>query len=571
MLTFLKKKRVFIIIIAAVLVGSYLIFFKKGTVTNYAVATAARGTIVSYVSGTGQVSGRSQVNITPLASGKVVSVDVAQGDYVKAGQTIAVLDESPASSSVAQAKASLASAQANYEKLLGGPTAFQIKASQLSVKGAQDALNNAYQNLDNNLNSIFTSVFNTVRGATDLLFSNPNTFSPTLLYSTNDVQSGINAQNGRVSVNNELANWQAELQGLHSSPSTSSLAAEAQQSLAHLSVVENFLNSAEDSLVNAISSPSFTAANINSYKSNVSGALSSVQGSISSLTSDIQQIQSSRNSLATAENSLAQLQSPPTNADVKSAEAQVLNAEAQLQSAETNYENNIIRAPFAGEVAILNIQAGDLITGSTVAGTTGSTEIGTIVAKQKIAEISLNETDVATMKIGDKATVTFDALPDLSVAGRVAEIDNVGTVTQGVVNYNVKITFDSQDPRIKSGMSVTANVVTAVHQNVLMIPTSAVKTQGNASIVQKLDKNTLAPSTTNTSLYTSSALPVNVVVQIGIADDVNTEITNGLKEGDVIVTQVIGSTGSIGSQMSGNAGGIRFGGGGGGVLRGFGG
>ena len=566
MLKIFKKKWILAAVIVVVLVAGYFLFLKKGTITTYAIATASRGTIVSYVSGTGQVSGKNQVNITPLASGKVTAVEVKQGDYVKAGQVIAVLDESAASSSVGQAKAALASAEANYEKLIAGPTSLQVQASQLSVDSAENSLNHEYVSLYNDLNSVYTTVWSSVHNTTDGLFNNPNTSLPTLIYSTNDMQSQINAQNDRAAVNSDLAAWQSELQALGPTATSSAFDAEAQASLNHLSAIKTFFLDLENSLVNAIASPSFSATTIASDRSSVASAVTSVEGNISTVISDMQSIQSGKNSLASAENSLAQLVAPPTDADIKAAQASVLNAEASVQNAQTNYNNNIITAPFSGEVAILNIQVGDLITGSTVAGTTGSTEIGTIVANQKIAEVTLNEADVANIKIGDLATVTFDALPDLTVVGKVAEIDNVGTVTQGVVNYNVKISLETQDPSIRAGMSVTANIVTGVHQNVLVVPNAAVKSQGSVSYVETLDKSTITPAAAGSSLVVSSAAPKETVVQTGATDDSNTEVTNGLSEGDIVVTQTNSSSAStVSATQTGGAG--RFGGPGGGIFR----
>lgn len=566
MLKIFKKKWILAAVIVVVLVAGYFLFLKKGTITTYAIATASRGTIVSYVSGTGQVSGKNQVNITPLASGKVTAVEVKQGDYVKAGQVIAVLDESAASSSVGQAKAALASAEANYEKLIAGPTSLQVQASQLSVDSAENSLNHEYVSLYNDLNSVYTTVWSSVHNTTDGLFNNPNTSLPTLIYSTNDMQSQINAQNDRAAVNSDLAAWQSELQTLGPTATSSAFDAEAQASLNHLSAIKTFFLDLENSLVNAIASPSFSATTIASDRSSVASAVTSVEGNISTVISDMQSIQSGKNSLASAENSLAQLVAPPTDADIKAAQASVLNAEASVQNAQTNYNNNIITAPFSGEVAILNIQVGDLITGSTVAGTTGSTEIGTIVANQKIAEVTLNEADVANIKIGDLATVTFDALPDLTVVGKVAEIDNVGTVTQGVVNYNVKISLETQDPSIRAGMSVTANIVTGVHQNVLVVPNAAVKSQGSVSYVETLDKSTITPAAAGSSLVVSSAAPKETVVQTGATDDSNTEVTNGLSEGDIVVTQTNSSSAStVSATQTGGAG--RFGGPGGGIFR----
>jgi HlyD family secretion protein len=380
------------------------------------------------------------------------------------------------------------------------------------------------------------------------------------------MQSQINAQNDRAAVNSDLAAWQSELQTLGPTATSSAFDAEAQASLNHLSAIKTFFLDLENSLVNAIASPSFSATTIASDRSSVASAVTSVEGNISTVISDMQSIQSGKNSLASAENSLAQLVAPPTDADIKAAQASVLNAEASVQNAQTNYNNNIITAPFSGEVAILNIQVGDLITGSTVAGTTGSTEIGTIVANQKIAEVTLNEADVANIKIGDLATVTFDALPDLTVVGKVAEIDNVGTVTQGVVNYNVKISLETQDPSIRAGMSVTANIVTGVHQNVLVVPNAAVKSQGSVSYVETLDKSTITPAAAGSSLVVSSAAPKETVVQTGATDDSNTEVTNGLSEGDIVVTQTNSSSAStVSATQTGGAG--RFGGPGGGIFR----
>jgi len=165
---------------------------------------------------------------------------------------------------------------------------------------------------------------------------------------------------------------------------------------------------------------------------------------------------------------------------------------------------------------------------------------------------------VAKIKIGNKATLTFDAIDGLNISGQVAEIDALGTVTQGVVTYNIKIVFDAQDDRVKSGMSVNATIITDVKTDILLAPNAAVKTDTNGgSYVQTLD---------------SASQPQNVNVQIGLSNDTNTEITSGLNEGDKVVTQIIttGAAAATTGQSSG-AGGLRIpgitGGGGGANLR----
>ena len=144
--------------------------------------------------------------------------------------------------------------------------------------------------------------------------------------------------------------------------------------------------------------------------------------------------------------------------------------------------------------------------------------------------------------MGDKAILTFDAVDGLSIAGQVTEIDTIGTVSQGVVSYNVKITFATQDSRIKPGMSVSANVITETKQNVLTVPNSAVKTKsGNYYVLVLGQKEDLTSSSANQG-FVSAVAPLQKTVQIGVADDTNTEIISGLSEGDQVVVRTISGT-----------------------------
>lgn len=166
-----------------------------------------------------------------------------------------------------------------------------------------------------------------------------------------------------------------------------------------------------------------------------------------------------------------------------------------------------------------------------------------------MAEISLNEVDVAKVKVGQKVTLTFDAISDLTIAGDVSEIDTIGTVTQGVVYYNVEIVFNTQDSRVKPGMSVSSAIITDMKQDVLLVPNSAVKSDNSGQqYVQMLQNN----------------VPVNQTVETGFSNDTMTEITSGLKEGDKVVTQTITAstattaTTQTTSQNRSTGGGIRI-------------
>lgn len=169
-----------------------------------------------------------------------------------------------------------------------------------------------------------------------------------------------------------------------------------------------------------------------------------------------------------------------------------------------------------------------------------NTTVVTLVTKQKMAEISLNEVDIALTSVGQKTIVSFDAIDDLTITGKVEEIAVVGSVTQGVVNYGIKIIFDTQDTRVKPGMSMSVSIITEMKQGVIIAPNSAIKNQGNQQYVQILEGDT----------------PQNVFVETGISNDLYTEIINGLKEGAQVITgqkTVLSSTKSSNAD-SGNDG-----------------
>jgi RND family efflux transporter MFP subunit len=291
-----------------------------------------------------------------------------------------------------------------------------------------------------------------------------------------------------------------------------------------------------------------------------SGFNSNYNGYQTALNNQQSDLQTAQNSIISAQNKLQQdqinlqvKQQPPTQQQVESADAQLTQAQSQLQNAQINYNNNILKAPFDGQIAQLNSQLGDQVSGSTV--------VATVVTNQPLAVVTLNEDDVAKIKLGDKATMTFNAIDGLTITGEVAEIDNIGTVSQGVVSYTVKIAFDTPDPRIKAGMSVSASIITQIEADVLTVPNAAVQTQGATSYVLTLDPKQ-TQSVAGTSGVTSSAQPKQVTVQIGISDDNNTEITSGLSAGDTVVTQTINASATKSAAASATSA-LRLGGGGG--------
>ncbi len=576
--------------------------------TSYVTQPVTKGTLSVSVSGTGQVSPTNSLEFKPQASGTVISVNVVEGQQVKTGDVLATLDQRDADVQVNQARASLAQAQSSYDKLVGPSSATTIKNARTALAQAQKKL---AQLLDSDKTN--TSEEQAIVAAQSTLSDNQRDDQSTINQKISDtlsslqdkvltIASSLDAINKILNDSNiqptlGIQNFSALAQAKTYNDQAKSLflTAQAKVSVATLSNYSSItdaalsMNQALSKTTDAsnemyivlqatIPSGTITQSQIDSYKSTMSSQASSLTTAVTAiqnteqavtdaqntLISDIRKDQQALNSanlsyqsaIDTARNNITsaqtQLDTDLANVDqaeLSSAQAQINSAEAQLQSAENGLNNTILKAPFDGQVAVVDIKPGDQA-GSTTAAFT-------LITKQKVAKITLNETDVAKVAIGQKATMTFDALDGVTEAGTVIQVDLVGTLTQNVVSYGMQILFDSDNASIKPGMSVSASVITNVKQDVLIVPSTAVKTQNDGSSYVQILNN---------------GVPENHVVTVGISNDSATEVSGDIAEGDAVITQTVTSTtaakpATTGSlfNLGGGGGNRGFGGGGGGT------
>lgn len=515
----LFKRKLFLIGLGIVLVGGgyygYKAIFVKAAPTRYNTAQVTKGTITSSVSGTGQVAATNQVDIKPSASGQITSVSVKQGDQVKNGQTLATIDSRTASAQLAQAQASLAQAEANYQKVIAGATGSDLTTTQNVVTNAKQDLDDAQTNLPTvttqQARAVSTALSNMYNAGLSALPNNTSTTATlTLSGSYNGTTEGqynislMQYPDGFYYIVSGLGTQNNKLQRGIAQPLGDGL---------YFTVSTNGVLDVSTSWI--ISVP-------NRASSSYLPAYNAYQTALENQTQNVKQAQDvitkAQTALDQAQQALADKVAPADNATVLSAQASVKQAQASLISAQTNYSNTRITAPFDGVVAALSMSRGDQAS----SGTT----VATLTTTQKVAEISLNEVDAAKVKVGQKVTLTFSAIDGLTVTGSVGEADLIGTVTQNVVSFKVKILFDTQDDRVKPGMSASASIITDVKQDVLMAPSAAVKTNGGQSYVQALVNGS----------------PVQHNVTVGISNDTDTEISGDIKEGDEVVTQTITAT-----------------------------
>jgi RND family efflux transporter MFP subunit len=216
-------------------------------------------------------------------------------------------------------------------------------------------------------------------------------------------------------------------------------------------------------------------------------------------------------------------------------------AQAAVNAAQATLNQQFLAAPFAGTISNVNAQVGDLV--SSGANAFQIDALSTLFVDLPVAEI-----DIANVKVGQPATVTFDAIPNKTCNGVVTQIGLVGASTQGVVSYpvTVQITDADADAMVKPGMTAAVSIVIAQHDNVLMVPNQAIQVTGSRHQV----------------IVLFEGQQISVPVAIGLTNATMSEVTGGqLKEGDTILINPPAVTTNSGALGGGFLGGGGFGGG----------
>jgi len=216
--------------------------------------------------------------------------------------------------------------------------------------------------------------------------------------------------------------------------------------------------------------------------------------------------------LAQAQSSLATLLSTPRAEDVAVAEAQVAQARVGVEVAKANLERAVLCAPFAGEVASITVDPGDIVSTGTSVATLVETDGYDII-------IAVDETEIGQVDVGQEARVTLDAYPDQTIDGHVTRVDLVGTVNQAIVTYEVAIVLEPTDLAIRPMMTAAADIVVDRKDDVLLVPVRALRRDAQGRYVEVL----------------RNGVPTRVPVVTGLANTQVAEVLDGLEEGQEVI------------------------------------
>lgn len=547
----LAHKVISTIVLLAVLYGGYHyygVFTAPSAATRYVTSTVASGTIVSSLTETGQVSASQQITLSPKASGEVMGVYVKPGDYVYAGQIVAQLDPTDARQSLRSAELSYQHALLSYQQTTATSTlALNLVVAQNNAANAQITLQKTHDDTYASIASIYSDLGTIVTGLDNVLHSsnvsgranqqNIDAYTDLVLAHDQDIAVYKNsADTAYTSAYSAYTSAVAAYKATSGSTiSNNDLLTLAKATYTAVQTVSDAVRNSHDffdrvtsdySLYNLGSSPVLATllSSTNTYTSTISSDLGTALSAQSNLVSAEQ-------TLAQANNTLQSTEGGSNTLTVQSAELSLQQARDSVTNAQTAVANYSVVAPFGGTIAAVGVQKYDQ------AGS--GTSVATLVTNEKTATVTVNEVDASKIKTGQKATLTFDALPNVSIAGTVASIDSVGTVSQGVVAYNVVIGFDTQNASVMPDMSVTASIITGTETG-LVVPASAIKTSGTENYVQVFD-----PPLANSSVIggaTSPTAPKRVLVTTGLTDAENTIIKSGLTAGMQVVDKTIAGT-----------------------------
>ncbi|GAB4557240.1 MAG: efflux RND transporter periplasmic adaptor subunit [Rhizobacter sp.] len=245
-------------------------------------------------------------------------------------------------------------------------------------------------------------------------------------------------------------------------------------------------------------------------------------------------------------------------ADEASARAAVADAQAALSTDETNLKKASIRSPTDGVVLTRTVDPGNAVAASLQAVTLFT--VAEDLSKLRL-QVSVDEADVGSVVVGQKASFTVSAYPSRKYPASVTRVAFGSTITENVVTYVTYLDVDNSDLSLRPGMTATATITATERNNVLLVPNTALRftpstatpaasSAGGTGIVGSLmprmprTGGTRRPAAATGSTagvrqvwVLRDGVPVSVAVTPGISDGRMTEVTGGeLQEGMLVIT-----------------------------------
>lgn len=473
---------VLIVVLAALLGGLFL--YKKKTSSqksqgdqSVSTATVKRTDISSELTASSSLSPKDTYEVTSLVEGEVIEANFEEGDVVEKGQVLYRIDASSmdsdlssAQTSLQRAKESAQTAQSDYTEetaRLAGNT-YRSTASgyikTLYIKEG-DKVNNGTKIADLYDDSVMKITVPFLSGEAAEI--NVGDEAAVILEDTGEQISGtvtvVSSMEETLSGGRLVKNVTVEV----SNPGglTTDTAASVK--------VDGFVCSAEGTF--AAKTETTLSVEISGNKSLEIENLLIHEGSYVEKNSELFQV-----TAKTAEEYLKEFKDA-----VESADDNLENAENKLSNTQDSVDDYTITAPISGTVITKNAKVGDKISKSS----SGTTTMAVIYDLSTMTlEMSVDELDVSSIKVGQSVEITADAVEGETFTGTVTNVSLQSSYSNGVTNYPVTVTLDDTGSLLP-GMNVDAKIILDSSENALVIPASALM-RGNRVYVKKSSDST---------------------------------------------------------------------------------
>lgn len=459
----------------------------------------------------GTVEAAQEVDLGFAQSGRISRTYASVGDDVRSGAVIAEMDNGDLRAALAQRKAALDTARASLAALKAGTREEKVAVAKAQVESDKIAILQAKASLLDAIETAYTHADDAVHNKADQFFSNPNSFSPSLNFTTSNSQLALSLTTNRVVAEQTLRSWRREIESLKDTDDLERAYVRARE---YASAIALFVEDCNSALNSVVYGTNVTSSEVSGYVTNIAAARANLNTSLSSLTSAITAVRSANALLEKNERNLALEQAGATKEDLEAEEARVEAARADVQSAQAQLEKTMVVAPFSGTLTRMDARAGEIVSPS-------DAKIAMISKGLFEIETYIPEVQITSVRVGNGATTTLDAYGDtVHFAAKVIAIDPAETVKNGVSTYKTTLQFLNDDERIRPGMTATVLITTDLVPGAIVVPRGALFERAGSKAVQVVRDDRV----------------VEISVQVAPGESLgNVQVLSGLQDGDTIV------------------------------------
>ena len=428
-----------------------------------------RGDISNELSSSGTLSPKNTYSITSLVSGEIIEANFEEGDQVTEGQTLFVIDQSDISSDIESAERSLDKAQKDYDEAVADKTKALAKLNNGTILAGKSGY----------IKNLTLKAGDSVGKDTKIAeLYNDQAMSFRAAFLDTDAAQLAVGQDMYVEINDTGELIPGRIKAISDLTETLDGGIPVKYVEIYVSnpggITTSDTANAYTGDIHSLSSGTFSAMKSEDFKLDITENVT-----VDTVLVTEGQYVTSGTPLfrATAESLEEALRSINDSAD--NAEDSLKNAENQKTKLNETIDKYTITAPISGQVITKNMQVGEKVNNSS----STTSQLALIYDLSELTfQMSIDELDISSVKVGQEVKVTADAFEGKTFKGHVSNVGLNGTAQNGVTTYPVVVTMDEMDGLLP-GMNVDGTIILESATDTLIIPSGALQ-RGNIVYVK---------------------------------------------------------------------------------------